>query len=98
MYQYGNIHIIFFRCLLKDRTLHYKPEKATAIINACVVLHNMCITYNIPMHEDNIEEFENLGIIEDIFADNLNNRYIDLNLERQQRNEVVRYLFQRNGV
>jgi hypothetical protein len=26
--------------------LHYVHEKATGIINACVVLHNMCITYN----------------------------------------------------
>ncbi|KAL5243873.1 hypothetical protein ACI65C_011283 [Semiaphis heraclei] len=25
-----------FRCLLRDRTLHYKPEKASSIINACV--------------------------------------------------------------
>ncbi|KAE9542666.1 hypothetical protein AGLY_002577 [Aphis glycines] len=34
-----------FRCLLKHRVLHYAPEKATAIINACVVLHNMRIIY-----------------------------------------------------
>ncbi|XP_050062915.1 putative nuclease HARBI1 [Aphis gossypii] len=33
-----------FRCLLIHRVLHYAPEKATAIINACVVLHNMYIT------------------------------------------------------
>lgn len=93
---YIQIKIIFFRCLLKDRTLHYKPEKATAIINACVVLHNMCITYNIPLHENNIEEFDNLGIIEDILADDIHNGNIDLNLGRQQRNKVVTYLFQRN--
>ncbi|KAL5237745.1 hypothetical protein ACI65C_005155 [Semiaphis heraclei] len=39
---------LVLRCLLKHRVLHYAPEKATAIINACVVLHNMCITYNEP--------------------------------------------------
>ncbi|KAL5246220.1 hypothetical protein ACI65C_013628 [Semiaphis heraclei] len=49
-------------CLLRDRTLHYKPEKASSIINACVVLHNMCITNNVPMPDDpNIEELDNLG-------------------------------------
>ncbi len=32
-----------FRCLLKHRTLHYAPQKAAQIINACAVLHNMCI-------------------------------------------------------
>lgn len=37
-----------FRCLLKHRTLHYSPEKASQIINACVVLHNICINNNIP--------------------------------------------------
>lgn len=33
-----------FRCLLKDRTLHYHPVKASKIAKACAVLHNMCIT------------------------------------------------------
>lgn len=37
-----------FRCLLKHRFLHYTPEKASRIINACCVLHNMCITQNVP--------------------------------------------------
>lgn len=37
-----------FRCLLKMRTLHYAPEMAAKIVNACVVLHNMCIDNNIP--------------------------------------------------
>lgn len=37
-----------YKCLLKDQTLHYKSEKTSKIINACVVLHNLCITYNVP--------------------------------------------------
>ncbi|KAJ8966432.1 hypothetical protein NQ314_003530 [Rhamnusium bicolor] len=37
-----------FRCLLKHRTLYYKPEKCSYIINACTVLHNICIDHNIP--------------------------------------------------
>jgi len=38
-----------FRCLLRYRTLEYTPEKAGQIINACAVLHNMCIQANIPL-------------------------------------------------
>jgi len=38
-----------FRCLLRYRTLEYAPEKAGQIINACAVLHNMCIRANIPL-------------------------------------------------
>ncbi|CAI6356645.1 unnamed protein product [Macrosiphum euphorbiae] len=70
-----------FRCLLKDRILHYKPEKASSIINACVVLHNMCISNNVPMiYEQGIEEHDNLGMLGDleILADN--NRNIELTL------------------
>lgn len=32
-----------WRCLLKHRVLHYHPDVAAKIINACCVLHNMCI-------------------------------------------------------
>lgn len=91
----------FFRCLLKDRILHYKPEKASCIINACVVLHNICINNNVPMYEDN-EEINNMSMMEDeeILADNynMNNRNMDLILGRQQRDRVVQYLFNRNNV
>lgn len=38
-----------FRCLLKHRILHYKPDVASRIVNACVVLHNMCIEEKVPM-------------------------------------------------
>ncbi|XP_063838174.1 putative nuclease HARBI1 [Ostrinia nubilalis] len=31
-----------WRCLLAHRTLHYDPVKAGKIVNACIVLHNMC--------------------------------------------------------
>ncbi|KAJ0169818.1 hypothetical protein K1T71_014424 [Dendrolimus kikuchii] len=31
-----------FRCLLVHRVLHYKPEMAGSITNACVILHNIC--------------------------------------------------------
>lgn len=41
-----------FRCLLKDRVLHYSPTTASKIVNSCVVLHNMCIDANIELDED----------------------------------------------
>ncbi|KAJ8914226.1 hypothetical protein NQ315_003589 [Exocentrus adspersus] len=37
-----------WRCLLKHHTLHYTPTMAGKIINTCVVLHNMCLHYNVP--------------------------------------------------
>ncbi|KAJ8937540.1 hypothetical protein NQ314_011799 [Rhamnusium bicolor] len=36
---------MIFRCLLKH--LHHALGNASKIINACVVLHNLCIEYNI---------------------------------------------------
>ncbi|GBP93357.1 Putative nuclease HARBI1 [Eumeta japonica] len=53
-----------FRCLLKHRVLHYAPEKASQIINACVVLHNMCIRNNVPMPNDRELINYDFGIIE----------------------------------
>lgn len=49
-----------FRCLLKHRVLHYKPEVASRIINSCVILHNMCIEENVPilnLEEENCVDF-----------------------------------------
>lgn len=45
-----------FRCLLKHRVLHYAPEYASQIVNACAVLHNICITNNVPETDDEEEE------------------------------------------
>lgn len=44
-----------FRCILGERGLRYSPEKAASIINACCILHNMCIRVRIPL-EENVEE------------------------------------------
>jgi len=42
---------MIFRCLFKQRVLHYKPDVCSKIINACTVLHNICIHDNIPIPE-----------------------------------------------
>lgn len=36
-----------WRCLCKDRVLHYKPEKCAQIIQACCVLHNIALNYDV---------------------------------------------------
>lgn len=50
-----------FRCLLKHRVLHYSPPIASKIIYTCAVLHNICISENVPMPlelNDGDEEFD----------------------------------------
>ncbi|RVE44239.1 hypothetical protein evm_011138 [Chilo suppressalis] len=41
-----------WRCVHRDRTLHYQPEKCARIIIACCVLHNIAIKYNVPEPEE----------------------------------------------
>ncbi|KAL4721589.1 hypothetical protein ACJJTC_018550 [Scirpophaga incertulas] len=36
-----------WRCLHKDRVLHYKPLKCARIILTCSVLHNLCINHSL---------------------------------------------------
>lgn len=54
-----------FRCLLKDRVLHYDPLKAGQIINAVCVLHNMCVTANLDLDNDEQFEEDNIDIADD---------------------------------
>lgn len=86
------------RCLLKDRVLHYKPEKATAIINACIVLHNMCIEHNIPEVVDEIENID-MGMYHDQepLEHRIDNCNRNLILGRRQRDRIVRFLQNRNA-
>lgn len=35
-------------CMSKDRTLHFKPTKCAQIIQACCVLHNLVLDFNVP--------------------------------------------------
>lgn len=85
-----------FRCLIKDRVLHYTPNKCTKIINACTVLHNMCIMANLedPQTEDLTEE--SLGMLSSAPQVNGNqnvrvNRQLVLGREKQAR--IVRNYF-----
>lgn len=87
-----------FRCLLKHRVLHYHPEKATKIINACTVLHNICIINNIPLPNDKDQVDLDMGV----FQQNIPNNEVyrqgnDLILiqGRHFRSTIVNYM-QRN--
>lgn len=83
-----------FRCLLKDRVLHYAPETCAKIINCCAVLHNLCLENNIPLYndEDVVPELNNFHEVllqdrENIFNDNF------LERGRQVRQFLTRNYF-----
>ncbi|XP_017461358.1 PREDICTED: putative nuclease HARBI1 [Rhagoletis zephyria] len=41
-----------FRCLSTERKLHYSPQKATKIINACCALQNICLYFKMTIPEE----------------------------------------------
>lgn len=41
-----------FRCLMGERKLRYSPDKVGTIINACTILHNMCIRAEIAINQE----------------------------------------------
>ncbi|RVE41357.1 hypothetical protein evm_013989 [Chilo suppressalis] len=41
-----------WRCMLRDRVLHYHPNMASKITNACCVLHNIALDARIPPPSD----------------------------------------------
>lgn len=41
-----------WRCLCKDRVLHYHPTKCAKIITACSVLYNLALDYGVPEPEE----------------------------------------------
>ncbi|KAK5648021.1 hypothetical protein RI129_002913 [Pyrocoelia pectoralis] len=82
-----------FRCLLKHRVLHYTPNVASKIINACTILHNMCIANNIPdpANEEG-DELLDFGVImeENILHNERRERNAELENGRQLQQQLVR--------
>lgn len=68
-YVSSKIFLNFFAsCLLKHRILYYEPLKSSKIINACVVLHNICIDNNVSdddliCEDDIIFNEDDLGVV-----------------------------------
>lgn len=80
-----------FRCLLKDRVLHYHPVKASKIVKACAVLHNMCCNANIPEPAYDHENIVIDGIFHNIpFNDEQNN---DLERARVLQRAIIQNHF-----
>lgn len=86
-----------FRCLLKHRVLHYRPDKCFRIINACAVLHNLWIDNDIPIPENEDEgEDIDFGMYDDDglqLENNEYNRNVDLMAGRRIRMNVIRQYF-----
>lgn len=77
-----------FRCLLKERVLRYHPFKAGQIINACCILHNMCVRANVAIDEDEVE-----NEIDPFFQPELAGGEI-FQLGQQQRRQLINLYFQ----
>lgn len=79
--------------MLKHRFLHYHPKKTTQIINACTILHNMCITYNIPLptEEDLVET--DMGIFQQHFPNVIQQQGHDLIQGKHVRSAVINYMY-----
>ncbi|XP_049315330.1 putative nuclease HARBI1 [Bactrocera dorsalis] len=55
-----------FRCLSKHRILHYSPEKASLIIYACTILHNILLKHGVAADlgfEEVLEESQDTEIV-----------------------------------
>ncbi|XP_029178453.1 putative nuclease HARBI1 [Nylanderia fulva] len=87
-----------FRCLLKHRVLHYRPDVCSKIINACTILHNMCIHDKVPLpdeaFEDEVLDFGMLNVMDGVNEPGINlNRNIELIAGRRIRNNLIRHYF-----
>uniref|UniRef100_A0A6P7GR91 Putative nuclease HARBI1 n=1 Tax=Diabrotica virgifera virgifera TaxID=50390 RepID=A0A6P7GR91_DIAVI len=76
-----------FRCIMGERELRYEPPKVCILVNACCILHNMCIRSRVPL----------LEIIEGNEQNDNNHEVLDLPIDnggRQTRTTLINRYFQ----
>lgn len=78
-----------FRCLLKHRVLHYAPNKASKIVKACVMLHNMCIRNDIELLNEENVDLEDLGAININAEEEIERVNPELNAGRRFRRRIA---------
>lgn len=81
----------FDSCLLKHRTLHYSPVKASKIVNACTILHNMCIENNEVLPRENLIAENNIdfGVFEPILNEGNEMANDDLTAGRRIQQRLI---------
>lgn len=82
-----------WRCLLRHRVLHYHPDVAGKIINACCVLHNMCINRVGVDLEENTAEDDNEHFVAVTPQESSSSTAAELRRGIQKRNVLVQQLW-----
>ncbi|XP_063622866.1 putative nuclease HARBI1 [Cydia splendana] len=83
-----------WRCVHRDRNLHYRPEKCSQIIIACSVLHNIALKYNVPDPEEICEQDQEFHREEVVLE---NGGASDLLMGRALRDQLARRLASRRS-
>ncbi|KAL4719983.1 hypothetical protein ACJJTC_002075, partial [Scirpophaga incertulas] len=79
-----------WRCLLGHRVLHYHPNKASKFINACCVLHNICIKKNIEFRGDIENDIDNIS---NSLNNNISQSIVELRRGNERRNSLIQQLW-----
>lgn len=86
-----------WRCLLGHRVLHYHPDVAAKIINACCVLHNMCNRAHLSIEdvENPVERVREFGL--DAAQNERGAANVELQRGIEARANLVRQLWAARG-
>lgn len=75
-----------FLCLLSTWGLHYKPEKATQIVNACCAFHNIRQHFNVEYTAELLQTFTEVENAEEVCNESTNTA-----VARAIRDEIMRF-------